>query len=68
MEDLFNKNDQLKIQQTYYSDADTYRKKTFNRPLQEAVGHAEVNRYGKRTNDNLVAALQFLDEKTSGRA
>ena len=30
MEDLFNKNDQLKIQQTYYSDAATYRKKTFN--------------------------------------
>jgi predicted ATP-dependent endonuclease of OLD family len=63
LEDLFSKDDQLLIQQKNYPLETKYKKKTFNRSIQELYMNNEALDFEEETKDNINLVLKFLKSK-----
>jgi predicted ATP-dependent endonuclease of OLD family len=65
MENLFSKNDKLKIQTMCYPNELSFKKKLFNRSIQENYINSQKFLMEKSTSDNFSKTLKFLKEKLS---
>ncbi len=62
-EDLFSSSDKLKIQTTNYPTETSFKKKTFNRSIQENYAIGKTITLKKETTDNFKMILDFIKEK-----
>lgn len=63
MENLFSTNDKLKIQSLSYPDEKSFKKKLFNRSIQENYINTKKLSMEKSTGDNFSITLKFLKDR-----